>query len=298
MINLNRRTVVNGIGGLIGASAIGTTSATAQKGDDTPGRRSPFRLMSYNIHNGIGTDGVYDLQRIADVIADVDPDVVALQEVDDQNRADWEDDSPTNWDAQHELLAEWLDMDYIAFGAQRDWSVEDGHRRRAGNAILSKRPILQSTVYPYEDQQTTNTERNAVETRVNVAGTDIWVYNTHLNQNQGEYTMSQAEELLDIAATRDGPKVLAGDFNMFDGSEIYNTVAAEYTDVLKVLGEDGPTAPAHSDPPWGPYRLDYIFASDSMIIRGGERITYETEYAPSDHRPVVADLMVPKGNRR
>lgn len=297
-MNLNRRTVVNGIGGIIGASTIVTNTSLAQEKDDSPGRRSPFRMMSFNIHNGIGTDGVYDLQRIADVIADVDPDVVALQEVHDQNRADWEGESPTNWDAQHELLAKWLGMDFITFGAQRDWSIEDGYRRRAGNAILSKRPILESTVYPYEAQESAITERNTVETRLSVAGTDIWVYNTHLNQNQGEYTMAQAEQLLDIAATHNGPKILAGDFNMFDGREIYDTVAAEFTDVLKEVGEDGPTAPAHSDPPWGPYRLDYIFASDSSIIRGGERIMYETEYSPSDHRPVVADLMVSKGNRR
>ena len=41
-----------------------------------------LRLMSYNIKNATGMDGVTDYQRVADVIAVEQPDVVALQEID------------------------------------------------------------------------------------------------------------------------------------------------------------------------------------------------------------------------
>ena len=41
-----------------------------------------LRIMSYNVHNGIGMDGKVDYARIAHVISDVRPDVVALQELD------------------------------------------------------------------------------------------------------------------------------------------------------------------------------------------------------------------------
>ena len=41
-----------------------------------------LRIMSYNIHNGMGLDGRRDLERIAAVILEVNPDIVALQEVD------------------------------------------------------------------------------------------------------------------------------------------------------------------------------------------------------------------------
>ena len=40
------------------------------------------RLMTYNVRNAIGLDGKRDLQRIANVILSVSPDVVAIQEVD------------------------------------------------------------------------------------------------------------------------------------------------------------------------------------------------------------------------
>lgn len=41
-----------------------------------------LRMMSYNIHDGIGLDGKTDYNRIAGVISKWSPDVVAVQEVD------------------------------------------------------------------------------------------------------------------------------------------------------------------------------------------------------------------------
>ncbi len=42
---------------------------------------STLRLLSYNIRHGQGMDGQIDLKRIARVIADVSPDLVALQDL-------------------------------------------------------------------------------------------------------------------------------------------------------------------------------------------------------------------------
>jgi len=47
-----------------------------------PQTENTVRVMSYNIHNGIGMDNKTDYQRIADVITKTAPDVVALQELD------------------------------------------------------------------------------------------------------------------------------------------------------------------------------------------------------------------------
>lgn len=41
-----------------------------------------LRVLTYNIHHGEGVDGRLDLVRIAKVIQEVDPDIAALQEVD------------------------------------------------------------------------------------------------------------------------------------------------------------------------------------------------------------------------
>lgn len=50
-------------------------------------------VMTFNIHHAQGTDGVLDLQRIADVIEASGADVVGLQEVDRHYsaRSDWVD---------------------------------------------------------------------------------------------------------------------------------------------------------------------------------------------------------------
>ena len=41
-----------------------------------------IRVLCYNIHYGQGTDGIYDIERLAKVINQTRPDFVALQEVD------------------------------------------------------------------------------------------------------------------------------------------------------------------------------------------------------------------------
>lgn len=56
--------------------AMGLPTLSAQK----------LRLMSYNIHNTAGMDGVRSVKRIGDVISKFQPDVVALQEVDSITR--------------------------------------------------------------------------------------------------------------------------------------------------------------------------------------------------------------------
>lgn len=313
MTTQKRRAVLRGIGGLISAGGLSTGSVLAGKGDNAPGRHTPLKVMSFNIHGGIRSDGVYNLRSIADVIEAADPDVVALQEVHDQYRAHWQDDSPTEYDAQHELLADWLDMNHMAVGAIRDygysedpsWTDEEkvnNYRRRILNVVLSDRPILESTVYQYEtDTQWDSPHQNVhnrslIETQLNIKGSHVWFYNTHLHSDQGSDVLkAQAEELVDIAGRRDGTQILVGDFNFLDERESYHVVADEYRDLLKEIGEDAETAGFEAG--WGPLRLDYIFSTKNTEINGGGRITYEASPSPSDHYPIIADVTVPRGNR-
>ena len=52
-------------------------ACTTQASDATQ-----LRVMTYNIHHAVGNDGNLNLSRIADVINAANPDVVSLQEVD------------------------------------------------------------------------------------------------------------------------------------------------------------------------------------------------------------------------
>ncbi|MEZ6125818.1 MAG: endonuclease/exonuclease/phosphatase family protein [Planctomycetaceae bacterium] len=87
-----------------------------------------LRVLSYNIHHGEGVDRKLDLQRIADVILSVRPDLVALQEVDRNATRTGGVDQPAE-------LARLTRM-HVVFGANIE--LQGGHY---GNAVLSRHPI-------------------------------------------------------------------------------------------------------------------------------------------------------------
>jgi endonuclease/exonuclease/phosphatase family metal-dependent hydrolase len=89
-----------------------------------------MRLISYNIHKGIGgRDRRYSLQRVIEVIGDAAPDLVCLQEVDRNVGRSHHHDQPR-------LLAERLGMPARLF--QFNVPVRAGGY---GNLILSRWPI-------------------------------------------------------------------------------------------------------------------------------------------------------------
>lgn len=68
------------VAGLLCAVCLSTTAQTELQ------ERNKLRIMTYNVHNGVGTDGKTDYRRLANVIARDGADVVAVQEVDSATR--------------------------------------------------------------------------------------------------------------------------------------------------------------------------------------------------------------------
>ena len=58
--------------------SLGPDGPTTRKAPKPPGA---LRIMSYNIHSGIGLDGRLSLRRLAEVLHQYEPDFVALQEL-------------------------------------------------------------------------------------------------------------------------------------------------------------------------------------------------------------------------
>ena len=67
---------------LVIAALMMTGCAEQHKRTATRSSVDTLRVLSYNIHHAEGMDGAVDLERIADLINRLEPDVVALQEVD------------------------------------------------------------------------------------------------------------------------------------------------------------------------------------------------------------------------
>ena len=86
-------------------------------------------VLSYNIHRGVGLDRRRDLDRIADVIGEVEPDVVGLQEVIREGGVPEAD--------QAAYLASRLSMTELIMGETR------AHGNGTyGNVVLSRLPVL------------------------------------------------------------------------------------------------------------------------------------------------------------
>ena len=107
-------------------------SATSSKNN----RKSPEQLtvLAYNIRHGEGMDNKIDLQRIADVISKVNPDLVALQEVDKFCKRSGQRDLARE-------LGEMLGMQH-RFGKFMDYQGGE-----YGMAVLSRFPIILSLIH-------------------------------------------------------------------------------------------------------------------------------------------------------
>jgi endonuclease/exonuclease/phosphatase family metal-dependent hydrolase len=240
------------------------------------------RLMSFNIHAGIGTDGQLDLQRIADVIRSEDADIVGLQEVDRHwsERSDFVDEAA--W------LARELNM-HVVYGANLDNDpLEPGQpRRQYGTAILSDAPILdwENTLLPRFDG---HEQRGLLRARVNVRGVPVQVYNTHLQHNDAAERVVQAQAIKELIGTPSESLALVGDFNATPETPEIATLVDGLVDAWEEAGVgDGHTIPVE-DPN---RRIDYILTSEDVVTRFAAVVTSTPE--ASDHLPVYADVLMP-----
>lgn len=240
-----------------------------------------LRLVTWNIHKGIGTDRRYALARTMEVLRDLDADVVCLQEVD-------ENVSRSGFDRQAKMLSDLLGYPHVALGL--NVAVRGGHY---GNCTLSRRPLrLAANVdlsVPWKKR------RGALVTRVHGrVGRDWVVANVHLGLLHLE-RMIQVRSLLDhlVAEAADPDAVvIAGDWNDW-GNRLHRRVAAEEGFHIARL----PThraAGLQTFPSSRPIAaLDKILYRPPVTVRHVMRVEDERARVASDHLPLVADLRVP-----
>lgn len=246
-----------------------------------------LRVMNFNIHTGIGSDGTLDLARTAAVIRDSRADVVGLQEVD------------VHWDARSDFrdqardLARLLHM-RVFFAPIYDLPPlsEGAPRRQFGVAVLSRHPIVHTENHlltRLSTQEPNPVPRPApgfAEAVVLVRGVPVHVYATHLDYRADSAVRElQVADTLRILATdpRGARQVLLGDFNAEPAAPELAPLWTRLADVW-TSAEPGFTYPA--DVPVK--RIDYVAVSPAVRVHGA---TVPATPA-SDHRPVVADLGV------
>jgi endonuclease/exonuclease/phosphatase family metal-dependent hydrolase len=189
-------------------SSVSTKPLAAQTGTSADGPR--LRVLTYNIHHGEGTDGRFDYQRLASIIHDLQPDIVALQEVDRwTERADSVD--------QVSVLAELTGMHW-AYGVALYYQGGE-----YGEALLSRFPLedVRAHHLPFRPRQEPRTALRARLAPDNGLPELIFV-GTHLC-HESEDTRTEQVRRLDLVLPVDGPPViLAGDLNARAGSAPMN----------------------------------------------------------------------------
>jgi endonuclease/exonuclease/phosphatase family metal-dependent hydrolase len=267
---------------LTAASVPTLASLPAATGDMEPveAKDRPVRVMSFNIHHGVGTDNRLDLQRIANIVATENVDIVGLQEVDRHwsERSDFVDQA--SW------LARKLEM-HVVYGANLDLDpLAPGEpRRQYGTAILSDAPILEwdNTFLPrYEGHE----QRGLLRARVVVRGVPLLVYNTHLQHNDAAERLEQAAAIKSLIGTPEESVILLGDLNATPDAPEIETLVEDLVDVWEQAGiGDGYTIPSE-DPN---RRIDYVLTSQDVVARFAAVVTSDA----SDHLPVHADVLLP-----
>ena len=249
-------------------AALAGAAVAALPAADPPGRTT-LRVLCYNIHHGRGTDGKVDLPRIAGVIRDAKPDLVALQEVDDRTRRTGQVDQTAE-------LARLTGL-HGRFGKQIDYQG-GGY----GQAVLSRFPLGELTVHwlpGVPDRE----RRIAAEARVKVGGRELSFVTTHLHHQNPEFREQQAAKLNELFGAADRPVVLAGDLNATPDSKPLAILSQKWT--VATAGPSLFTFPAGKPTK----QIDYVLYRPAGRFKAVEAKVI-AEAVASDHRPVLAVL--------
>ncbi|MDY0165246.1 MAG: endonuclease/exonuclease/phosphatase family protein [Thermoguttaceae bacterium] len=226
-----------------------------------------LRLTSYNIRHGRGMDGRIDLDRIARVISDTKPDLVALQEVDVQTRrSDGVD--------QAAAIGELTGLHH-AFGKAIDFAGG-----QYGNAVLSRFEPAKVENLPLPG--TPGEEARAalfITVQVERLDEPLTFISMHLHHRLQEDRMAQIEAIIAKAKALGHPAVLVGDLNAQPGSKEYELVTSYFTDLVP---DDRQGTYSSTDPQ---RRIDYLLFHPGKRFQLVEYRVIPEEVA-SDHRPL------------
>jgi endonuclease/exonuclease/phosphatase family metal-dependent hydrolase len=226
---------------------VATSNTVTVTAAPPPPNGTPLKVMSFNIEFGEGTDGIYDLGRTATWIANMNPDLVALCQV---NRYAGDD--------QAQRLTT-----MVSQRTSRTWYfhwVEKFPGDFEGQMILSKFPFV-STSHLFLSYQF-----SVAQATVNVGGRHVNFFSAHLDWNYPAWRQVQAVELNAWAATFAEPRIIAGDFNAWPDQAAISTMNTYNYDAW-LQGVGNGTATAYPDNPVGPGtrtrrgRIDYVFYS-------------------------------------
>lgn len=241
-----------------------------------------MRFLLYNIRYGTGHQNGYhrplpfagffkrtqtNLQRIINFIGSVNPDIVALVEVD---RGSYRSD----YSCQAGTIADALGYNCVVESKYRARSLVGRipMMKKQANALLAKQS-LEGCHFHYFDQ---GVKRLVIQTDLQA----IAIFIVHLSL-KFRHRQHQLERLHHLTANTEKEVIIAGDFNTFWGSKEL-TLFLGATGLKNANIKGAPSHPSHA-----PQRqIDFILHSSGIRIDN----FYIPDVRLSDHSPLVCDF--------
>ena len=222
-----------------------------------------LRLMSYNIRNTKGMDGIHNIQRIANVIINEAPDVVAIQEL----------DSMTTRSGQKYVLGELADRTQMHAIYAPAISFQGG---KYGIGILSRQKPMGIKTYPLPGRE---------EARMLMVAEfkDYYFACTHLSLTE-EDRLASLDIIKSSTKKSHKPYFLAGDLNDQPESKFIQALQQDFQILTNTKHATFP-APKPTE------TIDYIAAwkhNTNDFANLSTRVLEEP--IASDHRPLSVQL--------
>jgi len=235
--------------------------------------KKTLRIMTYNIHVGVGMDKKLDLKRIADVINKEKPDLVGLQEVDrGVKRTEGKDEIAE--------LAALTRMDY-AFAHNLDF--QGG---QYGVAILS-RFLLKNVDHRMFENKREAERRGMLHVQVELDNQVINFVTTHLDYQYEDGRVFETEQMLKFLTEVKGPLIIVADMNDEPTGDAYKMMVPNFDDAWVASRAKGEGFSFPADKPIK--RIDYIFYRAAELKAKRAEVV---ETLASDHVPVLAELQL------
>ena len=222
-----------------------------------------IRIVTWNIHGAVGADRRCDPERIASVINEMQPDILALQEVDGRVHLGRR---PAAFETFAELLGGYI-VEARLFGKPQ---------REHGNLLWSRWPARRQHLHllPGGLEQ-----RGLIEAEFRLPIGPLRVFATHLGLSPVT-RCRQAGAILRHVRSGVGPAIVVGDFNEWMGSgAVRRILARDLPGILQPV-----TWPAKKPV----LSLDRMYASSEIKL---ELVAPPAAArTASDHLPVIADL--------
>jgi endonuclease/exonuclease/phosphatase family metal-dependent hydrolase len=256
--------------------------------NQTPLPASTLKVLHWNTHyGGIGSDGVYNPQRVVDWIHRINPDVMSLNEIEKFVPGHGNEDQPALYQT---LLTQKTGRAWYPVFAQRhgNWSSNSG----GGNLILSRFPIATTARL-----HMSCSDRSAALATFSVNSREITFVSTHLDSGSATCRSTEVKQLVPWVNGFPEQRILAGDWNQSTDIPLITAdyydgwlVASSLKTAVDFVGNSRPGA-THN------YRIDKVFSSraaSALTIRSAQ--VFDTRDAngvtPSDHKPLLVTYEV------